>query len=404
MRVLQLTKKFPFPHDDGESIAVYNLIRGLTFSGAEVDLLSLNTTKDYTDITEVNANDIGYSSIETIDIDNSVSYWGAFKNLWTRNSYHVERIISEAYERKLTEILQKNTYDVVLLETSYMLAYVDLIRNSSNALIILRAHNVESEIWYRLSKEQSNVLKAWYLNLCANRLEKFEVNHINSVDLLATLTEKDLKGFTTLGFQNDSIVIPVGVDLEAYQSSPPKHFESLCFIGSLDWMPNYLGLDWFLGEVWPEFYRSHPQIQFHIAGKHAMSDKVKSHEGVTFHGRVENAIDFISEHDAMIVPLFSGSGIRIKIIEAMALGKPNITTSIGMEGISATHGNNIFVANSKIEMITALESLVENKSKVSQIGKNARAYAEQNFDYGMIGERLYHSIAQKLSLNNTIAE
>ena len=147
-RILQLTKKFPFPLKDGESIAVTNLSQSLKVLDCEITLLSMNTIKHYLDIDSLPPSFDHYHEIYTVKLDNRVTPLGAFINLFSRESFHVNRFFFKAFRDKLTDLLHKNQYDVIQLETLYLAPYIDLIRKYSNAQVVMRSHNVEFEILF----------------------------------------------------------------------------------------------------------------------------------------------------------------------------------------------------------------------------------------------------------------
>src|SRR5690606_26903354 len=139
MKILMLCKKFPYPMKDGESIAVSNLARELRALGCEITLLSLNTSKHYTDTQALPAEYDFFTRIETVDIDNAIHPWKALVSMLTGESYHVRRFRSDAFRDKLVELLQGEAYDIVQLETLYMAPYVETIRRHSRARIVMRA-------------------------------------------------------------------------------------------------------------------------------------------------------------------------------------------------------------------------------------------------------------------------
>jgi len=390
MQILQLTKKFPYPLNDGESIAIYNLTTGLVNCGCTVDLLSLNTSKHFTDLKSIDKELDHYSSKTAVYHNNDVKYSGAFANLFTSESYHVQRLRSPQFEAALMAKLQQKTYDVIMLETIYMSLYIPVIKKYTDAAICLRAHNIEYEIWRRCSAEESNMAKAWYLKLCASRLKKFESTHFKDYTMIASITERDAKTFKDLGYTGGMAVTPVGLDSNNYESDSYQHQGKFCFIGSLDWMPNLQGLQWFLKEVWPQVYAKNNGLNFHIAGKNAPVDcNFDQIEGVTYHGEVESATDFISQHGVLIVPLQSGSGIRVKILEAMAMKRPVITTEIGLEGINAQHKKQVLIANSAQEYI---DVMLDTSVDYASIGDAAKVYIDDNFEYNTVAAQLYDAL------------
>lgn len=394
MKILQLTKKFPYPLNSGESIAVFNLAKGLINDATTIDLLSLNTSKHYTDTTKLGGGLDHYNKIYEIYHENDVSYIGASLNLLTSESYHVQRLRSKDFELKLKELLNINKYDVIILETIYLGVYLSVIKQLSHATICLRAHNVEYEIWKRCSKEETSILKSWYLQLCAKRLKNFEIKNLMEYHLVLPLTKRDAQSFKKLGYHGDQIVIPVGLSLEDYQSDIYVHDSKYCFIGSLDWMPNTQGLAWFLSQVWPKVLRINPSLEFHIAGKNAPDDHGYDQiDGVFYHGEVDSATAFIKENGVLVVPLLSGSGIRVKILEAMAMQRPVITTTIGLEGIEASHGENVLIADTIEDYI---KCFTDHTLNLDLIAKNARTFMGKNFDRDYLSRKLKKTLQERI--------
>lgn len=391
MKILQLCKKFPYPLKDGESIAVTYMSRALNELGCEMTLLAMNTVKHYFDTQQLPKQFNHYRHIHTIKLDNRIKPKDAFLNLFSDESYHIARFVSETFRQKLIELLQANTYDVIQLETLYLAPYIPTIREHSDAIISMRSHNVEHEIWERIAEHTKLLPKKIYLKHLTKKLKAFEVKHLNAYDVLVAITQRDLNYFRKIGLKHKGFVAPIGLELDQYQpdfSSYSKPF-SLSFIGSLDWMPNQEGLDWFLNKVMPLIRKRHPNVELHIAGrnmpKHLLHYKSKN---VIIHGEVESSTAFLNQHSAMIVPLFSGSGMRAKILEAMALGKVSITTSLGLEGIDASDTEEVLVANTAEAFLNQIDFCVQQPTDLEKIGRNARTFIEKQFDYKTISKRL----------------
>ncbi len=384
MKILQLCKKFPYPLKDGETIAVTYLSKALSELGAEITLLCMNTTKHYTDVELIPDDYDHYKAIHFVDLDNSITAIGAFSNLFSKESYHVSRFISEDFKTAISNLLAKEKFDVVQLETLYLAPYVDLIREHSDAIITMRAHNVEHEIWERITKNTSFLPKKMYLNYLTKKLKRFELEHLNAYDYLIAVTKKDLKTFKSLGYKNGAIASPIGIETKSYKIAPSNQKEnefSLCFIGSLDWMPNIEGLDWFLQEVWPSMNVKFPDLKLHIAGRNTPFNIMELNlPNVIIHGEVESAIGFLGNHSALVVPLFSGSGMRVKILEGMALGNVVITTKLGLEGIDATHGKEVLIADTTEDFIECVNICINNSKLVKEIGFNAKTFVTNTYD------------------------
>ena len=148
---------------------------------------------------------------------------------------------------------------------------------------------------------------------------------------------------------------------------------TLFYLGSLDWIPNQEGLIWFVTQVFPGIRQQFPDLKLHIAGRNAPPYFSKKMElpGIVFHGEIDNPEEFTLGHSVMVAPCFSGSGMRLKIIEAMALGKPVVTTTIGAEGLSVTNGENIMIADDAEGFHLCLERLMKYPDICKNIGLQA---------------------------------
>ncbi|WP_236975591.1 glycosyltransferase family 4 protein [Membranihabitans maritimus] len=395
MKILQLCKKFPWPLKDGESVAVNSLSKGLVSQGVEMDLLAMNTSKHFTVVDSEVLSAIGhYSTVKWVPLNNSINIFQALWSLFEDNSYHIKRFINKEYSMKLVNMLQSGTkYDFVLLESLYMIPYLHIIKKNTNAKILLRSHNVEFEIWDRLANNKRNPIIKWYLKRLAGQLKDFEVRSLGDISYLLPISQKDGEKYAGFGYRGNLFHLPVGMDLNQY---PMKKMEQsdkveLGFIGSLDWMPNIEGLMWFLREVWPAVENKYGEkCVLHIAGRNMPRNLLSIHKkSVVIHGEVDDAIAFINQFPYFIVPLFSGSGMRVKILEAMALGKIVLSTKVGIEGIPATADKEYLLTDSKEQYLSAIDNLMENKYSTSIIGRNARSFLEDNYSLTGVSEKFF---------------
>jgi len=391
MKILQLTKKFPFPLKDGEAIAITNLAKAMNELSCQVTLLSMNTQKHYFDTKNLPQNFNHYKEIYTVDIDSEVKFTDAFVNLFSEDSYHIQRFVSKDFEEQLKTVLQKEQFDVVQLETLYLAPYISTIKKYSNAVIAMRAHNVEHEIWDRIAKNTNAFPKKWYLSHLTEKLKRYEIEKLKDYDVLVPITERDLQTFKKLGYKNGAKVTPIGVDQTQYQPDYSV-FEkelSISFIGSLDWMPNLEGLDWFLKNIWTKALKEFPKLSLHIAGRNTpdwLRDLQK--KNIHIHGEVPCAPTFVNQHPLTVVPLLSGSGMRAKILEGMALGKVVLTTSVGLEGIDARDREEVLIADTVDDFLKAIRFCYENKSKLSKMGSNAHTFVTKEYENLQIAQRL----------------
>lgn len=385
MKILQLCNKLPYPEKDGGAIAINTLTHALIDSGCKVKMLAMNTKKHFTDINSIPQQFRTATDLETVTIDTTVKAHKALLPLLTGKSYNISRFYSIEFKNKLVSILKAEKFDIIQLEGLYLTPYIASIRKFSNAPIILRAHNVEWMIWDRLAKEESNVLKKPYLSRLAKQLRAYETKIINLCDGITVFIKNDKQQFAEMGCRIPIEIFPFGISLSKYTPATPAKPTSLFYIGSLDWMPNLQGLEWFLQHVWNKVHSTNPSVEFHVAGRNMPAHlNNASYPGVSFHGEIENAIHFMQENGIMLVPLFAGGGIRIKIIEGMALQKPIISSSIGIEGIDCSPGQDVMIANTSREFFNSIKECLDNAGMAHKIGINGRRYAERAYDINTI--------------------
>lgn len=393
LKILHICKKFPYPVADGETIAMRALSAPLAAAGASLSLLVMNTRKHFYQPTAAGwPQELAfYKEIRAVEIDNRVHPLGAIQNLFSRKSYHVARFESARFSQTLEAWLQQEQFDLVILETPYLAPYLPVIRRASRAAVVLRAHNVECEIWERYAANLPTGPKRWYVAYLAKKLRRFETEMLNRYDLLLAITDRDLSRFREMGFSGNGYVLPVGLDAAQYgcaQNASPES-RSIGFLGALDWTPNLEGLQWFLQEVWPRVHREFPEVTLEVAGRNTPDWLLELKlPGVVVLGAVEDARAFICKHVIQLVPIRSGSGVRVKLLECMASGKAALTTTIGLEGVPGIQRHHVLIADSPEAMLDELRFAFNNPAALEQIGKQARALIQADFDA--------HSLARNL--------
>jgi glycosyltransferase involved in cell wall biosynthesis len=399
MKILQLCKKFPYPFKDGESIAVTTLSRALAQLGCELSMLAMNTSKHYFDVKKTPPQLNYYREIQTVGIDNRIRIRDAFLNLFSKESYHISRFISGDFRKKLIRLLKENEYEVIQLETLYLAPYIPVIRQYSGAIVSMRAHNVEHEIWERISSNTTFFPKRWYLNHLTTKLKAYEVAQLKLYDILVPISSRDLSTFQSMRYRSKAQVTPIGLDSRGYQPDYSSYRRplSISFIGSLDWMPNQEGLKWFLDGVWPVLRRQFPALQLHVAGRNTPEWLYRLRQkNIVVHGEVPDARSFINQHSLMVVPLLSGSGMRAKILESMALGKVVLSTTLGLEGIPARDGKEVFVADHPKAFAEIIRHCYQNRKILEHMGRKARHFVVEKYDSMSIAQQLldvYESLA-----------
>ena len=403
MNILQLSNKFVYPPKDGGAIGIFNYTKAFSGLGCQVTMLAMNTSKHYYNVKNLPSEIKPIADFITVDIDTKVNVFSALFKLLQNRSYNIDRFISSAYNNKLIELLHQKKFDIIQLEGLYLSPYVETIRAFSEATIVMRSHNIEHEIWERISENETNFLKKWYLRLLAKQLRKYETSRLNKYDLVTSVTERDAQILKSLGCELPIHVCPAPYDETVLQPTKSEiEFPSVFFIGALDWMPNVEGLEWFLKNVWPKINEQFPHLKFYIAGRNiqqaaSILSIISKLKNVVIAGEVENAYDFMNSKAIMIVPLFSGSGIRVKIIEGMALGKTIVSTSLGAEGIPCKDGQNILIADTPEVFTEKIGKCIHEKIFFSIVGDNAYQFSKRQFSSHEVTNKLLGFYQQHLA-------
>jgi glycosyltransferase involved in cell wall biosynthesis len=382
---------------EGGPIAMNMIIEGLIYAGHRVKVLAVNSNKYKVDITSIPMEYREKTGIELVYINLSVRPFAAFLNLFSSHSYHVERFISPDLKNSLVRILQAETFDIVQFEMLYMSPYINIVRKYSDARIVLRTHNIEHLIWQRVAETTKNPMKKYYLKSLVRKLKNYECSIVRQFDGIAAITEQDAAFFRSEqclqpanGKHIPVVAIPFGIVPGQFSDTNEEpEFPSLFSIGAMDWIPNIEGICWFLEKVWPEIHHRYPQLHYYLAGRHMPGWLIgKKYPNVDVVGEVENAQAFMRSKAILVVPLFSGSGIRIKIIEGMANGKTIISTTVGAEGICYSREKNIFIADNPEEFIRCISTCVENKVLSETVGRNARDLVLTEYNRDLIISKL----------------
>jgi glycosyltransferase involved in cell wall biosynthesis len=239
---------------------------------------------------------------------------------------------------------------------------------------------------------ETNFIKRKYLLIQTKRLKKFEKEILKSADSIVPITEVDKKYFESWGISKPYYVSPTGIQLQQYvvnhiQESPFSVFH----FGSMDWLPNEEAVLWFINNVWEKILVKIPQAKFYIVGR-GMSEKLRSlnKPNIVVVGKTKNAQQVYHQYSVMIVPLLSGSGMRIKMIEGMAYAKAIVSTAIGAEGIDVCPGKNCFIANTPDEFAEAVIKLLTDENIRNSIEAEARIFIEQHFENNLLVSKLVH--------------
>ena len=416
MKILVVGNRVPWPLHDGGAIATYGMLRSLAENGGEVDFFSFNTKKHFAENAIIEKY-FGFCKVHLVSLDASIKPLKALWNLLFGGSYHMERYDNLDAAVELYDLIQSSNYDCVMAEGLYSMPIAlrvmkqlsvkadglgsNEIHENSNESVqkksikwVYRSHNLEYQIWERLAISEQQPLKRWYFALQSKRLKRYEIDAWCQMDAIVPIVETDStviqatvseiqknnqlnSGYSVLNQPQIHVYQP-GIAIEspfAFVHRPLSIFH----IGSMEWQANEQGVMWFLKKVWPLVLSAQPNVKFHLAGKGlSKTDPRFFQTGIVNHGEVDDAEVFMQSHGIMIVPIQAGSGIRIKSLEAMALGVPVVSTSIGAQGLTVESGTQMIIADDPEGFADGIIQLLLNPAASQEMTQQARVYVEQH--------------------------
>ncbi len=389
MKILILAHRVPFPQNGGYPIVVYNTIKGLVNLGHDVSLVALNSKRNFQEAPEDAILDkIKYRAY---NIDTTVSVLDVAFNLFSKTSFNIDKYYDPEFEKLLIREVRANAYDVIQFDGLLVSLYLNAIRKNCKSKLVYRAHNIEHQVWQRLSAVKNDPFKKSYLKMHARRIRNYELEQLNKFDSVVVFTEQDKTTVLEYGTKIPIDIVPVGINLEQYRPDYSKtEVPTLFFLGSLDWLPNREGIEWFLENFHKDIESGELPVKFYVAGND-IPERFDDYEvmgKIFIPGEVDDALEFVNSKSIMIVPLLSSGGVRVKIVEGMAMEKCIISTSLGAEGIKFTDGENILIANSYDAFYDAIQRCIVDEEYCRKIGLNARKLVEEQHDINVVTNKL----------------
>ena len=388
MKILFLSPTFPFPLTDGGRIRVFNLLKQIAAKN-DVTLLALETQPtDAEGVAQLQQLGVQVHLVPNAPTLPRVSLGTLLKAFFRRQPITVARYDLPAYRQKFRELLATDTFDLV----HYEMFHTAQFHTETRLPGVLSQQNVDSAIWRRLCRETVNPFYKfayWTQQLTFQRYERVLSPKFDAVTCTSDIDALVFQRHCT----RDAIeIIPNGVDVAHYRPDFPAEAPAhLIYIGSMDWYPNEDAVGFFADEVLPRIQAKVPDVRFSIVGGNpsARVQKLGEREGVVVTGRVPEIKPYFAEATVFVVPLRIGSGTRLKILEALAMGKAIVSTSVGAEGLDLKDGEEIFIADEPAAFADAVTRLLTDTSLRRRVGENGRARVEQDYDWRSIGEKLH---------------
>ena len=395
MNILIISHKPPYPIIDGGCLAMSRFLENLK----DIDIVerithfSLSTYKHPFDIKSFPEKTLTKFEFLNAKIDIRIKPVDAFINLVTGKSYNLSRFYNKRIAEQLIILCQAKRFDVIIFESLYASVYFKDLKYKTNSKFIYRAHNIENQIWEDQKHSAKGIFRKIYLNQLFRKLKKYEHSFLSEPELILPLSTNDskiIKSFSTCR----TVLLPVTMENQDFELNYGN--KKLCFIGSFNWEPNKEAMNWFVQNVFIKLKEKFEFLELHIAGSHSNEiSHLNKIDGVQLHGFVESSSDFLSKNDIFISPLLSGSGVKMKVLEAMTIGIPCSLSTKSAEGIPIDFKSN----ETKEEFIADLCELIENHTLRIYRGMGGKKTIKDYFEKSKINEILANELFKLTSTN-----
>jgi len=320
------------------------------------------------------------------------------RNLITRRPYSLSKYALPEVASTLRKLLMEDRYDCLICDFLFSAPIVPWDIPLSKVLF---THNVETQIWKRHYEVARNPIWKGVAWREYRTMERAEREYLQKADHVLTVSENDRQQFGVFLPIEDMTVIPTGVDIDYFHpSSVPAESNSLVFTGSMDWMPNEDAIQYFVKDIFPRIRGEIPDASLCVVGRRP-SERTralgKENSGVFITGTVEDIRPFSWDASVYVVPLRVGGGTRIKIFEAMAMGKAIVSTPIGAEGLPVENDKNILLEESAEGFACQVIRLLREPGERAKLGREARKLVEKNYSWGAVAGT-FDAVFEKVSM------
>lgn len=397
MKVCFCTPQPPYPPISGGRVETFRLIEGLVSNGHEVTVVTYDAG---TDRIKGLGDDTGCSVHPVPDERN----WGAtpfVTNITTKDPLPITRTQTDALERAVGEVIREEQPDVLHLHTLQM-SY--LAREEYDIPTVVRFTNAKSNIYDQFSEREANPIKSLYAKFQATKTRWYEAEISRCADMTLAITTEDRKRFEEQGGKQIE-TLPAGIDVGRFQStagdSQSTDTPVVTFFGSLDYHPNEDAAVWFAEEIFPQVRREYPEARFDVVGKDPPESvqELKDRDGIRVTGFVENIYEYVGDATVVVVPIRVGTGVRIKILHALAMGKPVVSTATGMQGIPVEDGEHAIVRSDADGFGTAVIDLLRSPESRATLGRGGRSFVGDHYSRDVVAKQLATKYESLLEAN-----
>ena len=386
MKVLFVTPYLPSPPRFGGQRRLDGLMRGLA-EKHEVSLLSLRASDAQTEnalsTTRQYCREVFDFPLDVLNVENKRKRAMQLRSLVSRHTFETLLMLHPEFQARFDRVVAEGSYDVVQVEFAQMGVYRLPNGARKRPRYVLDEHNIEYEILKRTAEGSGTKLRKLYNTVNWRKLQREERDAWQRFDGVALTSVRDEQILHEQAPKVPTKVVPNGVDVDLFRGTgKPVVPGEMLFFGALSYYPNTDGLHYFIDEILPRILAQRPSARLRIVGPNPASETVaRASASVEVVGFVDDLRPEIERAAAIVVPLRLGGGTRLKIVEAMAMGRPIISTALGAEGIDVVHGKNVLLADDPDAFANEVVRVLDNPALGASLGAAARELAEQRYSW-----------------------
>ena len=397
-KVLMMTARLPYPPREGHQLRSWHLLRALA-SAHEVTLASFVRSDDLPDQCGPLRALVARLELFPIQAQQSATVLAKalINGIIGREPFVAHKYASAQMRARVAELAREA--DIVHVDMLPLIALLDE-HAITRTPIVLNAHNVEHALLQQRAAIESGLPQRLFLRGQVAKLKAFEQQACRRAQHLLACSQDDADGLAALAPATPMTVVPNGVDVAGNRpgGNVSADMSQLVFVGQMGWFPNRDGVQWFLAEVFPRILAERPDARFVLVGNASgleVPDAVRAN--VELRGFVDDLAGVLRGAGIYVVPLRSGSGTRLKVLEAMAFAKAIVTTHVGAQGIDLAADSEAVFADTAQDFAGAVLDLMAAPDRAARLGAAARAKAEARYDWAAIGRKLLATYARVLA-------
>ena len=390
MNILFLSTRSPYPLISGHSLRTYHILRGATqrHNVILVTFVQLNEELKRGNVDHLRSFcQAVYTFKVPVHVSKAKLAASLFLNIFSPLPFVAQKYDAPMMRMKIREIVKTAKIELVHVDMLPLSVYLNEFSDLPKVLV---NHNVESMRLYRWFQNESDLLKKAYLGMQWGKLRSFERSSMSKFDCCVVVSEADKRMLRKMGVNNRLFVVPNGTDTDFFKPTARKMNKNVVlWVGHMDVHTNKDAVLYFWGEIYPIIRKQHPHAQMTFVGTAPPKEIVRATKmdgQIKVTGFVDDIRPYVHEAAVMVVPIRIGSGTRLKILDAMAMGKAIVSTSIGGEGLNVSHGQNILIADHPEDFAHKVIELLKNEKMRLNLGNNARSLAK-TYDWELIREQ-----------------